>query len=344
MTINGQTVDIELLVQQVMADLSVSPEMPQADVPKPETVSAAKPAESGPAESGPAEKGPVENRPINNRPIENEPIKNTPAEKPVEKIPVEEPKEEPLEAVIRLTDRVISLAVIKKASLLPENRGAKQVRVPAGAVVTPSVRDEMKKRHWELVFDGANQQAAQNGSKENRDCGCSAPEAAGDGYRPFVPYRPNPVTAASAKEWPSIITALHQLPMETFPKPLRERLESAGPQFKSSCVIEAAREINRNMTENSGAKGVLLTANPSVPSAILNRFSTVRALIGIDPARMEEEAAQLGANVLIIDGKRTGLYAVRRMVSRFAEIGSAEVPAVLRKGLETGRDGNGGRK
>lgn len=220
---------------------------------------------------------------------------------------------------IRLTDRVISLATIKKAEESSLGRRAKKVVVSSGAVVTPSVRDEIKKRHWELIFEAGSPAA-------------TAPKVSPKPAAAIsTAYRARPIEPTGASP---LMVAFHLLPVETLPKSLLDSLGKRGAMFQSGCVIETAQAVERYLTETSGAKGVVLTAYPAIASAILNRRRAIRALIGVEPQRMEEESAELGANVLILDPKRTGFYALQRMIRRFAAFGAAECPAVLKRGLE----------
>lgn len=218
---------------------------------------------------------------------------------------------------IRLTDRVISLSTIQKARELPSAKNARRVVVPQRSIVTPLVRDELKKRHLELVF-------------ELSDGAFSGPVIPAASASRFVPASER--MASSGNLW----MAFHLLPVETLPKSFFTELEKYGnvTRFHSACVVETAFAAARFLSETSGGKAIVLTTYPSVASAVLNRSRSVRALVGDEPNRFEAEAAQLGANVLVVDPKRTGFFAVGRMIRRFALMPVPECPAVLKRGLE----------
>lgn len=277
MTIDGRDIDIDLLVKRVLGDLGLAPNRAPFASSVLES-SAQKPAQKSEQNIAPGE--------LSDAGVE-----------------------------IRLTDRVISMATIKKAAEQPSARSARRVVVANRAIVTPSVRDEMKKRHWELVFEPSGQ------------------------THPAIPAAPAKLVIpvkSSESSVGALMLAFHLLPPETLPKSLWDGLNRGGATtvYRNACLIETASAVERYLGETPVSKAMVFTAYPAAASAILNRRRTVRALIGYDPARMEEEAAQLGANTLVIDPKRTGFYAVQRMVRRFFETGVGECPEILRKGLE----------
>lgn len=285
MTFDGHNIDIDLLVKRVLGDLGLA--VNHAPVRPPSAPSVASDSKSAAQQ---------------------------PSQKTVSSAAcIDEESDAVLE--IRLSDRVISMATIKKAAEEPSARGVRRVVVANRAIVTPSVRDEMKKRRWELVFEP---------SSERRPAIPAVPT------KPFVPMKSSELRDGA------LMLAFHLLPPETLPKSLLDGLNQSGltTVYRNPCVIETAIAVERYVGETAAGKAIVFTAYPAAASAILNRRRVVRALVGYDPARMEEESAQLGANALVIDPKRTGFYAVQRMVRRFFELGSSVCPEILRRGLE----------
>ena len=290
--INGKTIDLEQIVRRVLDDLRGAPPAnvpPIARFPVPGNSAAEKCA-------APAEKAPA-------------------AEKPAADKPSEEP------GTIRLADRVITLALVKKT----QETAPKSIRrlvVGTGAVVTPSVRDMVKKLSWELVFDGP--------------AAVKTPAAASPcpprlGHTAAAP-RTGSFPAAAAGLGP-IFLAMHRLPWETLPKPLLEQIDQSGERFRSACLIETSRALGEYLAVDDTRRAVVLTPMCGAAAVILNRSRAIRALTVLDAARVAEEAPSVGANALIIDPKRLGLYAVRRLISQFSHMGAAVVPEALRKEL-----------
>ncbi|MBQ3454087.1 MAG: hypothetical protein IJG25_04400 [Thermoguttaceae bacterium] len=237
-----------------------------------------------------------------------------PAEKPAAEKSAEEP------GTIRLSDRVITLALVKKT----QETAPKSIRrlvVGSGAVVTPSVRDVIKKLSWELVFDGP---AAVKTP-------AAAPCAPRPGHRAAAPRTGSfPGTAAALGP---IFLAMHRLPWETLPKPLLEQIDQSGERFRSACLIETSRALGEYLAKDDARRAVVLTPMCGAAAVILNRNRAIRALSVLDAARVADEAPSVGANALIIDPKRLGLYTVRRLINQFSHMGAAVVPEALRKEL-----------
>ena len=240
-----------------------------------------------------------------------------PAEKPAAEKSAEEP------GTIRLSDRVITLALVKKT----QETAPKSIRrlvVGSGAVVTPSVRDVIKKLSWELVFDTAS--AANAAGKS-----AASPCAPRPGHRAAAP-RTGSFPAAAAALGP-IFLAMHRLPWETLPKPLLEQIDQSGERFRSACLIETSRALGEYLAKDDARRAVVLTPMCGAAAVILNRNRSIRALSVLDAARVADEAPSVGANALIIDPKRLGLYTVRRLINQFSHMGAAVVPEALRKEL-----------
>lgn len=250
--------------------------------------------------------------------------------------PAPKPEEEPDTSVLRLTSHVITLEQVRQGA---SGRGLRRLVVPKGAVVTPSVRDEVRKQGWELAFDGAASEPKpqSSGSRSGlyslsasniaeaivtQSAFTRAPFAAGLS----APKGVNPVGG--------LVMAFHALSPETIPASFVELLRKTAPVelYQNRCVIETAQYLADTLAEPA-KKGVLLTKYAAAASAVCNRHAALRALVGADPAKLESDAAQIGANLLILD-PGAGFFRVRQFISRFAALGASECPSILRKGLE----------
>lgn len=294
----GQNAEIDRLVMLVLGDLGLAPDRPAESVQP----AAPLPLKTPEPISTPAPESKTAAEP-----------KNTP---------------EPAEVTeIRLSGRVITLETIKKTSFGPAAlRRPTRVIVPAGAVVTPLARDEFKKRHLEMIFEvGGTRPSAESAAKPaslNASLGNSL-------FTPSVP-RKNEVQN-------DLFLAFHRLSSETIPKTLLESFQSIHRVeiFRNSCIIETTFALEEFLETRPEGKGIVLTEFPGLSAAILNRRRSIRALVGYEPKRFEEESAALGANTLTLDPKRIGLFGLRKMLQFFAGSEPLDCPAALRKGLES---------
>jgi hypothetical protein len=255
--------------------------------------------------------------------------------------PIESPSERAAESTddgpadvteLRLTSHVVSLEQIRGAM----SPALQRLVVPQGAVVTPSVRDELKKRGWQLVFDGASLPApcpALTGSLEGN--GLYTLSASNAALRPvsgtqFGVSRQTGVVAPID----TLVAAFHALPAETLPTSFFDSLGKTAPVeiYRNRCVVETAEFLAERLAIET-SKGFLITRYTAAASAVSNRKRALRAIIGTAPDRLDEDALSIGANLLILDPS-LGVYRIRQMVIRFAELGKASCTAILRKGLE----------
>ncbi len=193
-------------------------------------------------------------------------------------------------AEIVLQRRVVTLAD------LPERlEGVRRVVVPPKAVVTPTVHDELRKRHIHLVYAE---------SKPGK-----APGRA-------------PVTIVSmGSPWD--------------PAPLIKALESEGLAVQSQhvdCLVEATDRLAKDLAGGQ-AMGVLLTRHAAAGLCLANRLAGVRAIRGSSTDAVAAEAEAVGANLLVLDPSAIGLFTSQQIVLRFLRGGPRHCPAVFRKRL-----------
>lgn len=221
-------------------------------------------------------------------------------------------------AELRLTSRVITLKQIDGAS------SYRRVVVRPGAVVTPSVRDELRKRGAELIFDLPAAEKSAPASAAGRIT-LSASNAAGG----VSAARP----VSSGKAVQALSVAFHAVAPETVPARFLEDLGKTVPVelYQNKCVMQTASFLAEHLARED-AKGILFTRYTAAASAVCNRKSVIRALVGTRIDRLDADAGSIGANLLILDPGE-GVFQTRRMVARFVELGAASCPDVLRKGL-----------
>ena len=221
---------------------------------------------------------------------------------------------------LRLSSRVITLEQIRRAS--PKVR---RLVVPNGAVVTPSVRDELKKTGMQLAFDapapaGVSAAAVPAFGRITLSASNAAPSSA-------------PNRAAAAEPIRSLSVAYHAVLPETVPARFLDGLAKtvSVERYQNKCVMQTAEFLAGRLVQEK-TKAVLFTRYTAAASAVCNRKKVIRAMVGAGTDRFDADAASIGANLLIVDPGQ-GLFQIRRMVSRFVELGAAVCPDVLRKGL-----------
>ena len=187
-----------------------------------------------------------------------------------------------------LTGRVVTLTET-------EGRldGVCRLVVPARAVVTPAVRDELGQRDILLTFASASGEKA----------------AAGNDIKLVV------VTVGTSFD----------------PESLSDLLESEGVEVTArqcDCLIEATDEFSRGLGE-SNTLGMLVTKHTAAGLCLANRHPGVRAVLGLDAATAASDVASVGANLLVVDPDTIGPFQLKRMAIQFCRGGPAVCPEVF---------------
>ena len=193
---------------------------------------------------------------------------------------------------------VVRSRVVTMAEVGDKLDGLRRLVVPLQAVVTPSVRDELRRKNIMLVY--------------------GQPEATS--------------TASPVRQVRLVLTAVGS---RFDPQPLERALQNEGIDVRvrrSDCLIAATDALSAELGE-SRTLGVLISTYPAIALCLANRLSGVRAVWGIDQARAEADAASVGANLLVVDPGAMGVFQLKQMVGRFCRRGPAECPETLRARL-----------
>lgn len=263
----ARTIDIDELVRQVLVQLGLAPQAPPA-------ATAIPPGANGSPAPG-----------ASNSPAAGE--VRSPADKPLA-TPVAPARES-----IVVASRVVTLA-----ELGDRLTGARQVVVPAKAIVTPAVRDELQRRKIVLV-------RASDASK--------ATTPAANGVRLLA------IVAGSAIE-PAVLAAA---------------LGGEGIVAEtevSDCLIAATDRMAGEIGQGN-TLGLLLTTWSAAALCLANRHSGVRAILGTDAQTVAAATASVGANLLVLDPTVLGIFALRQIVGRFYREPRHECPEVFAKRL-----------
>jgi hypothetical protein len=194
-----------------------------------------------------------------------------------------------IEGQLTVSQRVVSLA-----GLDGRLDGVRQLVVPPRAIVTPSVRDELRRRQIALVF-GPPAAAAE--SEEGR----LVLMAAG-------PFDPAALAAALAAE--GLMVDAH----------------------RSSCVIAATDRLASRLAEEKTV-GLLATDNIVAGLCLANRLPGVRAVLGTSAGTIAAEASSVGANLLVASPAVLSPVQLKQVAVEFCRHASHECPEVFRKRL-----------
>jgi ribose 5-phosphate isomerase RpiB len=190
---------------------------------------------------------------------------------------------------LQLSDRTITLELV--AGRLD---GVREMLVPAGAVVTPAVRDELQRR--QIVLRKGGDQAAGAAVRIGFVLG-------------LVGDADSSGAAAAAVQAEA----------------------GAADRIQNPCVLEVVRQVMQAISAQTGI-GVVLTDRPAVALCLANRRTGIRAAWGVNAASVREAARQIGANLLVLDPTRPSVHELRSMIREFLG-GRHDCPAAYRRAL-----------
>lgn len=205
--------------------------------------------------------------------------------------PATEPAEQPLPPPRPVGDVVVADRVVTLACVGERLASARRLVVPPRAVVTPAVRDELRRRNVTLVVEETTTTA----------------------------------TNACGK------VALTVLGSRIDPKPLADDLQRQGQAVevqRFDCLIKANDDMSRRLASH-GTAGVMLSNYGAVAMCLANRHQGVRAILASDESRTATDAVSVGANLLILEPRRVAPEAMRKIVAAFCQQGPGECPAEL---------------
>ena len=199
-------------------------------------------------------------------------------------------RQEPKPGQLQLNHRVVTTAQI-------DGRldGIRQVVVPVRAVVTPAVRDTLRKKRIALV---------------------SQPQ-------------PDHSDAESSRYTLGVVD-----PTGEFVSAIATVRAELGDvrQLDHDGLIQAVGGVVEQIETDRGA-GLVLTRQPSVALCLANRRPGVRAAWAISVAAVRDAEQMIGANLLIVNPASHGIYELKGMIREFAS-GSHVCPESYRRLLD----------
>ena len=204
------------------------------------------------------------------------------------------PRADRSEPVFR--QRVISLAVLQGRV-----DACRRVRIPRGAILTPSAHDELRKRGIQIEYLTA--------------LGESQPTTE--------------MTELFVATWQTTHCPRAFLDAVGVDGQHVTKLDlSDGPQTLVQTLADAAPESHR--------LGVLLTDEPSLAVCLTNRPPNVRAAWGMDARSVVEAVSSLAANLLVVQPGRHSLSAMINMTRTFLASGGGPCPETVKRGHSVG--------
>ena len=213
---------------------------------------------------------------------------------------------------LQLCDRVVTLALL-------EGRldGVKRVLIPVGSLVTPAVRDELRKRQVELVRGGASSPAAPDSASRGR-------RSAGDEATTLTRVADTGlvVGVVTGTQDPAVL-------VKTLCADLGEVSCLTG-----SSLLEVVQRVS-GVIVGQRRNAVLLTNQPAAAVCVANRRRGVRATWGWSAAAAAEATQTMGVNLLVVDPAAHSVFEVRRMIRAFVQAGVCDCPVELQAALDT---------
>ncbi len=188
-----------------------------------------------------------------------------------------------------IADRVVTLAGIGDRLL-----SARRLVIRPRAVVTPAVRDELRRRNVALIVED------------------HAVAASGPGKIAIA-------VLGSRIDPASLVGELTRLGM------------AVGLQ-QFDCLIRATNDMAAKL-KNPGTAGVLLSNYGAIAMCLANRHQTVRAVLASDESRTASDAVSVGANMLVVEPRRMAPESMLPIVTAFCRQGPGECPEELRERL-----------
>ncbi len=195
----------------------------------------------------------------------------------------------PADALV-LSDRVVTLAKLEGRP-----SGVRRLVVPEGAVVTPAVRDEVRRRGMTLQYAAARRQAL-------------------DGARRLAVWN-----VSNRYDSAPLMAVLER-------DGVRVDLESATCLIATTDALAA--ELRRGDTV-----GLILTRRPAVALCLANRHAGVRGVMGLDAPQTAADLAAVGGNLLAVDWAARTLFQMKQMITELLRGAPRACPDELKERL-----------
>ena len=120
------------------------------------------------------------------------------------------------------------------------------------------------------------------------------------------------------------------------PAPVVEELGRAGIAVdlrRFDCLVKATDDLASRLAAGD-CSGIMLTSYPAIALCLANRHPRVRAILASDASRTAADAASVGANLLILEPRRTPSGAIGEIAASFCSQGPGQCPEELKGRLD----------
>jgi len=220
----------------------------------------------------------------------------------------------PKPETLRLPDSLVTLALL-------EGRldGVREVVISPKAVVTPSVRDLLYKKEVGLRASGFRLQEER---LQTTDFG--------------LQEKASIVNPEARSLKPEAWLALHQLKRE--PETLIGFLQGKATLAKESfnCIVATTQAAAKRLAESETLRAIIVTNHSATAMVLANRHAAIRAVIGESTDQTVQDAAMIGANLLVLHADRIGAWRMKELARVFLANRSRHCPdfMVSRKDAE----------
>jgi len=206
-----------------------------------------------------------------------------------------QPPAPPPQAAAGEGELVVSSRVVALAELKDRLNAVRKLVVPPHAIVTPAVRDELRRRNISLAF------------------GEKTAVAKTTGVRLVL------LVAREAMDPTSLVASL-------------ENEGIAVETQTSDCMIKSTDQLAAELRKGN-TLAVLVTTYVPAALCLANRLAGVRAVWGLDARTVASDTAAVGANLLVVNPTGASLFQLRQLVTRFYREPKHESPKVFQERL-----------
>ncbi len=235
---------------------------------------------------------------------------------------------EPRLTEYRLTSRLVTL------ESLPKLQGIKRLIVPVRAVVTPAVLDELRRSNVKLEFDNTVSGALASTSAAGTAFSMGSGNQAEYGVANSDGTTDTGVVLAVVRSRFAGVEGLQRAISNDGLK--------ISKSFNGKCLIQATDEFSASLVGKTRL-GVLITDHAAVAMSLVNRRRGLRAVQAVPRNTMIvnaaadaaiRDAAEVGANLLVVDPREFGFWVLRQIVVRFLKSGPYVCPEALQSRLD----------
>ncbi|MFM7073382.1 MAG: hypothetical protein ACKO38_16465 [Planctomycetota bacterium] len=216
--------------------------------------------------------------------------------------------------VWEFSDRLVTVSALEA---MPA--GTRVLSARPGTVITPSARDRLRQLRVELSFSsGAVVASAAPSMKLYLHAAKDPAKLAKTAVPRVASYRSTrfqSATLASPHSWPARQSVLRAL------QGVAASIETliAAPLDQTAAELSAVLAAPQHL-------GVLFTTERDWAACVANRRESIRAVVATDKVAIEAAARDWGANLLIVDDRRSSPHTIRGWIDTFLRVGPRVCP------------------